>query len=314
MPGLSPVALPYHASVQVRAVEQWLDEGWSTWRIGYGLANLIALAVSVYVYVRQPHHPGAIWWLMAAVAIIALWALGEMLRWRIKYRRLLMAQQATSSEPPTPPFRKLLTDGKGLQADIASHMSWFGTDRLLPRGVLGRIVRWEGNVSEELISQPEIRVLFRDAPALDMDSSISGQAYGRLEYDIKVLESAVNDSTGDLNPDSVQNALERVKSGLTAYYAERLKRLQEAYEEGCALRSTIVKIDGPDAEADRSLIRLIDNWEKKVRNVLMYWPDLNRFGSVEFMVSLRSPKAGEVYERVGQELEALQTAIKQLPR
>ena len=68
--GSGPTALHGHA------VEQWLDEGWSPWRIGYGLANLIAMIITVYVYARQPHHPGAIWWLMAAVAVAALWALG----------------------------------------------------------------------------------------------------------------------------------------------------------------------------------------------------------------------------------------------
>ncbi len=120
--------------MQVRAVEQWLDEGWSPWRVGYGLANLVALAVTVYIYVTQPHHPGAIWWLTAAVAVVALWALGEMFRWRIKYRRLLIAQQASSSEPLPLPIKKLLTDGKALQADLGSHMSWWGTDRLCPGG------------------------------------------------------------------------------------------------------------------------------------------------------------------------------------
>ncbi len=298
--------------MQVHAVEQWLDEGWPPWRIGYGVANLTALTVTVYIYVRQPHHPGAIWWLMAAVVVVALWALGEMLRWRIKYRRLLIAQQESSSEPPPQPIGKLLTDGKELQANIGNHMSWWGADRLLPNGAPGRIVRWEGNVSEALINRPEIRALFQDAPDVDVNRPISGQAYGRLEYELKVLESAVNDDVGDFNSDSGQSAVARVESGLVAYYAERVKRLQEVYEDGCILRTTIGAANDPGAETDSTLMGLIVKWDGKVRNVLMYWPDLNRFGSVNTMGLLPSPNIGEMHERVGQELEALQTAIKRL--
>jgi len=110
---------PYHASVQVRAVEQWLDEGWSPWRVGYGLANLVALAVTVYIYVSQPE-------------------------------------------------------------------------------------------------------------------------------------------------------------------------LKEAHEEGSALRNTIADDNDQDAEADSALISLIDEWTNKIRNVLKYWPDLNRFGRVGTMGLLRN--------------------------
>ena len=264
--------------------------------------------------VRQPHHPGALWWLMAAVAVVALWALGEMLRWRIKYRRLLIAQQASSSEPPPQPIGKLLTDGKELQANIGNHMSWWGADRLLPNGAPGRIVRWEGNVSEALINQPEIRALFQNAPDLDVNRPISGQAYGRLEYELKVLESAVNDGTGDFNSNSDQSAIARVESGLAAYYAERVKSLQEVHEDGCMLRTTIVAANDRDAETDSTLMSLIGKWDKKVRNVLMYWPDLNTFGWVSSTGLSSRPNIEEVYEGVGQRLEVLQTAIKRLPR
>ncbi len=248
-----PLGWPYHASVQVHALEQWLDEGWSPWRIGYGLANLIAMTVTVFVYVRQPHHPGAIWWLMAAVAIVALWALGEMLRWRIKYRRLLIAQQASSSELQPQPIRKLLTDGKELHADIANHASWWGADRLLTNGVPGRIVRWEGNASEALINQPEVLILFQNAPSLDANRPISGQACGRLEHELNVLESAINGGAGDFKPSSDQSVVARVKTDLEAYYAERVKSLQEVREEGCALLTTIIADNDRDAEADSGL-------------------------------------------------------------
>jgi len=30
------------------AVEQWLDEGWSPWRIGVGTVSLVSLGVTVY--------------------------------------------------------------------------------------------------------------------------------------------------------------------------------------------------------------------------------------------------------------------------
>lgn len=72
----------------MRTVERWLDEGWSPWRIGYGAVNLVALSVAVAGYVTHPHHPGAVWWLLAAVAVVAVWSLGEMARWRIRHNRL----------------------------------------------------------------------------------------------------------------------------------------------------------------------------------------------------------------------------------
>ena len=303
-------ASPYHASVQVHAVEQWLDEGWSPWRIGYGLANLIAMTVTVYVYARQPHHPGALWWLMAAVAIVALWALGEMLRWRIKYRRLLIAQQPSSSEHQPQVIRKLLTDGKELHANIANHASWWGADRLLPNGAPGRIVRWEGYVSETLINQPEILALFQNAPSLDTNRPTNGQACGRLEYELNVLESAINADTGDFDSNSDQSVIARVKSSLGAYCAERVKNLQEVHEEGRALRTTVMVGNECDAKTNSDLMHLLGKWDTKVRNALMYWPDLNRFGWVSSTGLPSRPNIGDVYEQIGQKLEMLETAIK----
>jgi len=69
-------------------VERWLEEGWSPWRIAYGVASLVALGVTVVGYVAHPHHPGSVWWLLTAVAVVAAWALLEMVRWRTRHNRL----------------------------------------------------------------------------------------------------------------------------------------------------------------------------------------------------------------------------------
>jgi hypothetical protein len=299
--------------VELRAFERWIDEGWSPWRMGYGIASLIALAVTVYGYVREPHHPGAIWWLTAAVAIIALWALGEMLRWRIKCRRLLIAEKASSPEP-LQAIRRLLTDGKELQADIANHMSWWGTNRLLPQGVPGRIVRWEGNVNEALINQPEIRDLFQKSPELDVNTPISGPAFGRLEYELIILESVISNVMGNSNS---KDAVARVESSLTAYFAERVKGLQQLHEEGCALLAEIISPGSPDSERNSeampSLKRRVEKWDNKVRATFMYWADLNRFRSLSEIGQSRTLYIWDIHERVEQELEALQTAMSRLP-
>ncbi len=50
--------------------------------------SLVALIVTLASYATHPHHPRAVWWLTAAVAVFALWAFEEMLRWRIRHNRL----------------------------------------------------------------------------------------------------------------------------------------------------------------------------------------------------------------------------------
>jgi hypothetical protein len=82
--------------VRIRAVERWIDEGWSIWRIGYGTVALIATGVALFGYVVAPHHPGAQWWLLGGALVITVWALLEAARWRIKYQRLLVQRLVSS--------------------------------------------------------------------------------------------------------------------------------------------------------------------------------------------------------------------------
>ncbi len=72
----------------VQAVERWLDEGWSPWRIGVGTISLVSLGVTVYGYAAHPHHPGSVWWLLGAALVMTAWSLSEMLRWRVRHNRL----------------------------------------------------------------------------------------------------------------------------------------------------------------------------------------------------------------------------------
>jgi hypothetical protein len=71
-----------------RAIEKWLQEGSSPARIIYGLASGVTLVVTLAGYADHAHHPGAVWWLLAGALVIALWALSEMVRWRIRHNRL----------------------------------------------------------------------------------------------------------------------------------------------------------------------------------------------------------------------------------
>lgn len=297
--------------MQIRAVERWLDEGWTPWRIAYGSASLISLVVAVYGYVVHPHHLGWIVWTLICVIGIAVWASLEAVRWRIKYGRLLRSQQTALSEGRQP-ISKLLADGKSLQANIGNHMAWWGSNRLLPSGIPGRIVRWGGDVGEALIDQPEVCALFQNAPSIDVKRPISGQAYGRLEYQLRILDGLTIDGKLDFGPNLSKSAVGKVRAGLVAYYSERDEKLQELYEIGSDLRISIDPRADPDAETDLSLVRSIQNWEASVQNSLMYWPDLNRFDSIITVGSLRVPSIGEIRDRIGQELEVLRIARKRL--
>ena len=88
--------------MRIPVIERWLDEGWSPWRIAVGAGSLVALGVTVVGYVAHPRHPGAVWWLLAAVAVVAVWALLEMVRWRVRYKRL--QQRPAGPEPLQPRY------------------------------------------------------------------------------------------------------------------------------------------------------------------------------------------------------------------
>jgi hypothetical protein len=300
---------PYYASVEIRAVERWLDEGWTPWRVAYGSASLISLVVAVYGYAVHPRHLGWIVWTLICVIGIAVWALLEASRWRIKYRRLARSQHAALPEGQQP-IGKLLAAGKSLEANIGNHMAWWGTDRLLPKGIPERLTRWGSDVAEALIIQPEIRALFQNAPSVDAKQPISGQAYGRLEYQLRVLNSLTVDGTLDSGSNLSESDAGKVRAGLVAYYSERDEKLRELHERGHELRISIDPSADPDVEARLNLVQGIQNWEASVRTSLMYWPDLNRFDSIITFGGLPLPSIGEIRDRIQQELEVLRIARK----
>jgi hypothetical protein len=268
----------------------------------------VATGVTLYGYASHPHHPGAVWWLLGAVAVIAAWALIEAGRWRVKYRRLLAIRQAASAESQTKPISKLLADGKELQANIGNHMAWFGTNRLLPSGAPGRIVRWGSDVCEALTSNPEIRTLFQNAPEIDPNSPISGRGYARVEYQLKVLNSAVSDNTGDFTA----NSAFQVRADLEDYRSERLKRLGILRQEGIRFRDRLNAIRDPYAKVDDTLVIEVRNWEAPIKNALMYWPDLNRFSILLTGSPYKPLTVRDLSGRIGEEIEALDIAAKRL--
>jgi hypothetical protein len=143
---------------------------------------------------------------------------------------------------------------------------------------------------------------------------ISGPAYGRLEYELKVLESATSDDARDSGSESDHSTAARAEAALAVYYADRVERLRQLHEQGTELQNIIDSSGDRDVETGSGLVRDIQDWDARVGNALMYWPDLNRFGSISTIGLFEAPSIGDAYNRVGQELETLQTAIQRLQR
>jgi hypothetical protein len=63
-------------------VERWLDDGWSLWRVIYGVVGFVIVVATVTAYAATAHHPGAVWYLVATMVAMIAWLVPEMLRWR----------------------------------------------------------------------------------------------------------------------------------------------------------------------------------------------------------------------------------------
>src|ERR1700690_3642935 len=108
----------------------------------------------------QPRHRDVA--VVVGVAIVAGWAVLEMVRWRIRYMRL-SASLASQSDPDKQ-LRKLLGDGRVLHANLASTAPWgWRMASVLP----GRVARWETDVCEALRDKPEAYREFLGAPDWD---------------------------------------------------------------------------------------------------------------------------------------------------
>ncbi len=92
-------------------IESWLAKGWSLPRVVAAIISGIITVATVIGYAAHPHHPGAVWWVVWAIAAVAIWAVLEMLRWRIRHNRMeqklaLHTAPISSTHPgPTPPAR-----------------------------------------------------------------------------------------------------------------------------------------------------------------------------------------------------------------
>jgi hypothetical protein len=86
----------------VRAFDKWLDEGWSLGRIVYSGASAVVLIAAIVGYARHPHHLSGAWWVALGMAAIALWAVLEMMRWRIRHNRLQRRLTDTVVPPAAP--------------------------------------------------------------------------------------------------------------------------------------------------------------------------------------------------------------------
>jgi hypothetical protein len=295
-------------------MERWLDEGWSPWRIGYGTTGLVATGVTLYGYISHPRHPGAVWWLLAAVAVIAAWALLEAGRWRIKYRRLLAARQASPSVSRSKPISKLLAEGKGLQADIGSVSAALGALRVnqpMTGALPGKIARWEGSVSEALAKQPEILNLFQNAPKVDAARPLSWLAYSRIEHQLTVLETIIANHTVSKTVSGQEMKLaSRVQAELRECYAKRVSRLHELYEQGHKLRATFGDSGDIKDQGNPDLVNDINQWESSIGNVLIYWPKLYpQLKNAQSKIIFEYTTIPDARERLDRELSILHTAI-----
>jgi AAA domain len=63
-------------------VERWLDDGWSLWRVIYGVVGFVIVVATVTAYAATAHHPGAVWYLVATMVAMIAWLVPEILRWR----------------------------------------------------------------------------------------------------------------------------------------------------------------------------------------------------------------------------------------
>ncbi len=301
--------------MQIQAVERWLDEGWSPWRIGYGTIGLVATGVTLYGYISHPRHPGAVWWLLAAVAMIAVWALLETGRWRLKYRGLPAARQASPPASRSKPISKLLAEGKGLQADIGSVSAALGAMRVnrpMTGSLPGKIARWEGSVSEALAKQPEILILLQDAPKVDAARPLSWLAYSRIEYQLTVLEAIIGNHTVGSKAASGQemNLASRVQDELEAYYAKRVSKIHELYNRGHKLRATLGSSGDLKDQGNPDLVNDISQWESLIGNALIYWPNLyTQLNNAQGKLIFEYTNVLDAREQLDRELDILHTAM-----
>ena len=270
----------------------------------------------MYGYGAAPHHPGAQWWLLGGTLMITVWALLETGRWRIKYRRLLVVRQSSTPVSRPKPISQLLTEGKGLQADIGSVRVALGPWRASHpmTGVLpGQIARWEGCVRETLANQPEILNLFKNAPKVDAARPLTFQAYSRVEYQLKVLEAIAANHASDSKPASDQKVSPtiRVQAELEAYYTKRVSRLYELYEQGQKLRDTLGTCGKLEDLGDPDLVNNINQWESSIEGALIYWSaQYTRLSHVRRTMVYEHTDVLGTYEQIYRELEILHATIK----
>jgi hypothetical protein len=169
-----------------RAANHWINDGWTPWRLAYGALSLLMLTISVYGWVSQPRHRSIA--VIIGAAAIAMWAIVEMTRWRIRYRRL--AAKVDADQGGAKRLRDLFGDGQVLYANLGGTAVWGWR---MARGLPGHVARWEADVSEALWNQPEIRIRFLAAPSWDSTDWNSRPAYDRVGYQLEVLGEAVGE-------------------------------------------------------------------------------------------------------------------------
>jgi hypothetical protein len=76
----------FEKTVERLAKTAWVREGWPLPQVVVRVMGVVITAATIYGYVSKPHGPGAAWWLAAAFAVVALWAISEMIRLKIRHR------------------------------------------------------------------------------------------------------------------------------------------------------------------------------------------------------------------------------------
>jgi len=177
----------------------YLSDGWGPVRAVLALAEFVVFALGLVAYGVNPHHRGALRWLVIALASFGVWALLEMLRWRVKYRSI--SRTAATAIPVTAAIdpglgaelARLYVRGKVLRGLIPT------TDPKKPLGVTPGVPKslsekhgaWRGEVRATLQHDQDLLDLFDtqakvDAMNMFIDGA-GGSLYAQIRQDVQVL-------------------------------------------------------------------------------------------------------------------------------
>lgn len=95
---------------------RWVREGWSPLRLAGGALTAGTFGSAAYRLVTHPHGPGTGWWVAAALGIVLLYVLSELIRREIRHRNPVPS--VTPGEAAKAPPSSTDPDARPLQARL----------------------------------------------------------------------------------------------------------------------------------------------------------------------------------------------------